>query len=69
MATNYQVIAQRWINMPNAAGQFVKNVEVTAQTPAGTAFTVDIPDSQYNIDTVKAVLEEKAASIIAIESL
>jgi hypothetical protein len=69
MAGNYKVVGQRWSTTINAANQFVRVIEITAQTPGGTIFTIDVPQSQYNKTAVDEILTAHANEIVAVENL
>lgn len=64
------VIAQTEGPGQDAAGNFVQGMNVTAVLDdTGTTFTVFIPLAQYNPDTVRARLEERAAQVAGVHGI
>jgi len=66
----YKVISQQPRTITGPTGLPVQGWLITAQllTPAGTTFTIQVPDSQYP-QGVKALLSQKAVDVDSIDTL
>lgn len=53
----------------NASGQPVRGVTIHFQSASGVASTVWVPESDYNPQTVKALISSKVKTIDAIAGL
>lgn len=69
MAELYDVVNQEWMTTIGAGNRFTRVVEITATTKKGTTFRIDVPESQYNAQTVDNLLSERAREIVAVENL
>lgn len=69
MADTWQVVSQRQTSDITPDGRFQEVMEVTAQTTGGTTFTVRVPIQSYQPDVVRAMIEERAAQILEVETL
>lgn len=69
MAELYDVVNQEWMTTIGPGNRFIRQVEITATTKKGTTFRIDVPASQYDVNTVQALLEERAREIVAVENL
>lgn len=65
----FKVISQQPRQVVDATGNYVPGVRVTAALANGTTFNVDIPQSGYTLDNVKAVLDAEASKAHAINQL
>lgn len=69
MATTFKVLTQRPSSELTADGRFVDVMEITFEIPSGTVGTIQVPLAAYTPDTVRALLEDRAAAMIGVESL
>ena len=64
-----KVISQAPQLVKDAAGQYVPGRHITAQVVGGSTFVVDVPDAQYTVDNVKALLAAEAAKVDAVDRI
>lgn len=70
MADNFTIIGQRRTSKPGPNGQLQDIFQVDFVTkPNNVASTVDVPDTQYNPETVLQLVTQAAANIEAIHTL
>jgi hypothetical protein len=69
MAKEYTVKRIRELTRLTEAGDLEKFYRIEVVTTAGTAFTVDIPESQSRPEAVEKVLEARAKELDAIKKL
>jgi hypothetical protein len=69
MAKNYKVTDITERSNITRQGKVEKLYRVTADSAAGTTFTVEIPEADFNKEKVDQVLTEKATSIDEIRKL
>lgn len=70
MADTYKVTTQNRSVEPNGTGGFTRTVEIAFVTiPSNVAGAITVPETQYNADAVRPLLEEAAANIEAIHAL
>jgi len=74
MAANYKILSQSQTQELSAAGmgfQEVWNItyRVTDGPSKGTVASVTVPDSDHNVDAVKAAIEAKISDLDGIASL
>ena len=50
-------------------GNYVPGHRITVALARGTTFTVDVPNTQYNAERVTELINEKAATVEAIDGL
>lgn len=65
---SWRVVTQTPQLVRLATGGYSEGMRVTAQTPDGTTFSVDVPEAQYTPENVTAMLRAKAATVAAIAS-
>lgn len=69
MPNGWTVLAQRQTTMNDPALGLVQVMEIKARTNSGVSFVVDVPVAQYNVDTVTAMLNDRAKHIDAVSGL
>jgi len=69
MAGTWRVVAQQQREDLTAQGTFVQVIEVTYELTSGTRGSVVIPARLYSEPFVRQAIDEKAATMIAIEGL
>lgn len=69
MSKLYKVVDVTERTMITKTGAIEKVYRVTAESQAGTTFTVEVPQADFNKDKVDHVLAEKAALIDEIRKL
>lgn len=67
--TTWKVTAQQETSEIDANGQLVPVISVGFVTGRGVAGTVTIPKSQYNVDTVRDAIMERAQTLDSIAQL
>lgn len=67
--SSWRVTSQTEQTQPNGLGQFVQGMMVAFITGNGVRGTVFVPDTQYNTDTVRQLISQKAAALDAVGSL
>ena len=65
----WRVVSQIETTQPDASGRFVQGVLVSFQTESGVVGSVFVPASQYNVETVKRLITEKAFLIESVQKL
>lgn len=63
------VTGQRQTTVIDASGQITPVMAVTFKTEKGIVGTVDVPLSQYNIDSVRQAVGAKAATLDGIHGM
>ena len=69
MADTWRVVSQRQSSDISPGGQFQEVMEVVVETVTGTSLTVRVPLSQYNAETVQAMIERRVTDALAVEEL
>lgn len=67
--SSWRITAQNQASEPNGMGQFVKGVNVAFVTDLGSGGSVFVPEAQYTVDNVKALVAAKAAEMDAVARL
>lgn len=65
----YTIIGQELTEDLTPDGRFVDTWRITYQTPAGVTAYVRVPASQYNPDTVHALISANVANVEAVHAL
>jgi molybdate-binding protein len=65
----WRVVSQIETTQPDASGRFVPGVLVSFQTESGVVASVFVPAAQYNVETVKRLINEKAVLIESVQRL
>jgi hypothetical protein len=69
MSKNYKVVDVQERTMINKRGGIEKIYRVTADSAAGTTFSVEVPESEFNKEKVDQVLTDKATLLDGIRKL
>lgn len=69
MAETYKVLSQRQTVARQADDTFGPVMRITFRTGAGVIASVDVPTADYNVDTVKAAIEERVIHADEIANL
>lgn len=69
MAKNYKAVDVQERTMINKRGGVEKVYRVSAESAAGTAFTIEVPESEFTREKVDQLLTDKASLIDSIRKL
>ena len=67
--TQWTITTQQEGSRPNATGQYVEGVTIGFQTINGLTGTVFVPNTQYNPQAVKDLINARVAAMQAVQGL
>lgn len=65
----WRIVGQREANRQDEQGRYVAGVIITFQMADGTAGSVFVPQSQYNADNVRNLINTRAAVMESVTGL
>lgn len=68
-SASWSVTSQQQTTQPDAAGRFTTGVIVNFTTAKGHSGSVFVPEAQYSVDNVRAMVQAKANLLDAVGSL
>jgi len=67
--SGWTVVGQTAKTMPNSQGVLVPGIQIAFTTGSGQPGTVWVPEADYNVDTVRALILQRVKTIDAIQGL